>query len=141
MEIFIVDDDAMARRLAEVALADIARESGAPLSIFGDSSEAWRVIQSRTGPALLILDREMPGMDGLELCRRARKAGDFPPLYIVMVTSAAQSTQVAEGLEAGADDYVAKPFHRAELCARAQVGLRMLALQESLAGPEQQKPT
>jgi DNA-binding response OmpR family regulator len=82
---------------------------------------------------VLILDRMMPGIDGVDLCRRARVLPSFPPLYIVMVTSASETSDVTAGLDAGADDYVTKPFNAAELKARAQVGMRMVALQESMA--------
>ena len=129
MQIVIVDDDPMSRKLAEHALADC----GASVRLLQDGNEAWTAIQDRHEPTLMILDRMMPGVDGVDLCRRARLAGDFPPLYIVMVTSAGRPSDVTEGLEAGADDYVVKPFNRGELRARAKVGMRMLALQENLA--------
>jgi DNA-binding response OmpR family regulator len=90
-------------------------------------------VENRHEATLLILDRMMPGIDGLDLCRRARIGSAFPALYIVMVTSAGRPTDVTDGLEAGADDYVVKPFNHGELRARAQVGMRILALQESLA--------
>jgi DNA-binding response OmpR family regulator len=90
-------------------------------------------IQERTQSTVLILDRMMPEIDGVELCRRARLLPTFPPLYIVMVTSAAETSDITAGLDAGADDYVIKPFNAAELKARAQVGMRMVALQESMA--------
>jgi phosphoserine phosphatase RsbU/P len=128
MQILIADDDAISRRLAEHALADF----GVAVRLIYDGAEAWKAVQARHQPTLLVLDRMMPGLDGIDLCRRARLAGDFPPLYIVMVTSAAAPDEVTEGLDAGADDYVVKPFNRAELRARAQVGARMLALQDTL---------
>ena len=94
-----------------------------------DGDAAWSAIQGRTSPLLVMLDRMMPGIDGLELCRRAQSCGAYPPVYIVMVTSAGEPGDVAAGLGAGADDYIPKPFNTAELRARANVGLRMLALQ------------
>ncbi len=129
MQILIVDDEPVSRRLAEHALTDC----GASVRLLNDGNEAWAAVRDRHEATLVILDRLMPGLDGVDLCRRARLAGGYPPLYIVMVTSAGRPADVAEGLEAGADDYVVKPFNRAELRARAQVGMRMLALQESLA--------
>ncbi len=135
MQIVIADDDPVARRLAEFAL----RNCGADVTSVEDGEAAWRLVQCRTQPMLLVLDRMMPGMDGVELMRRARAAQDppaqdRPPLHIVMVTSAGRPEDIADGLEGGADDYVVKPFNQAELRARARVGLRMLGLQESLAG-------
>jgi len=73
------------------------------------------------------------GIDGVDLCKGARLLPSFPPLYILMVTSASETSDVTAGLDAGADDYVIKPFKAAELKARAQVGMRMVALQESMA--------
>jgi phosphoserine phosphatase RsbU/P len=129
MQILIADDEPLSLGLARAALSD----TGCEVTTVADGDAAWAAIESRTGPMLVILDRMMPGVDGLELCRRAQRCGAFPPLYIVMVTSAGEPADLAAGLEAGADDYIPKPFNRAELRARANVGLRMLALQESLA--------
>jgi CheY-like chemotaxis protein len=83
---------------------------------------------------LLVLDRMMPGIDGVEVARRARLETNVPPLYILMVTAAGRPEDVADGLDCGADDYVVKPFYQRELRARAKVGLRMLGLQQTLAG-------
>ena len=129
VQILVADDDPISRRLAQQALGDMP----VTVRLMQDGTETWDAVQGRTGSTLLILDRIMPGVGGIELCRRARLAGNYPPLYIVMVTSAGSPSEVAEGLDAGADDYVVKPFNRAELRARAHVGMRMLALQESLA--------
>jgi sigma-B regulation protein RsbU (phosphoserine phosphatase) len=129
IQILIADDEPVSRGLARAALL----ETGCNIALAEDGQAAWSVIAARSVPMLAILDRQMPHVDGLELCRRAQRSGPYPPLYIVMVTSAGEKSDVAEGLEAGADDYIPKPFNAAELRARANVGLRMLALQESLA--------
>jgi DNA-binding response OmpR family regulator len=129
MQILIADDDPISRRLAMHALTGC----GADVAIAEDGNGAWLRIQERTQSTVLILDRMMPEIDGVELCRRARLLPTFPPLYIVMVTSAAETSDITAGLDAGADDYVIKPFNAAELKARAQVGMRMVALQESMA--------
>jgi DNA-binding response OmpR family regulator len=129
MQILIADDDPISRRLAHHALAGC----GADVAIAEDGQSAWAAIQARTQSTVLILDRMMPGVDGVDLCKAARLLPTFPPLYILMVTSAAETSDVTAGLEAGADDYVVKPFKPAELKARAQVGIRMVALQENMA--------
>jgi DNA-binding response OmpR family regulator len=129
MRILIADDEPVSLGLARAALA----ETGCDITSVADGDAAWRALESRTSPTLAILDRQMPHVDGVELCRRARRAGAYPSIYIVLVTSAGAPADIADGLEAGADDYIPKPFNRAELRARANVGLRMLALQESLA--------
>ena len=129
MEILIADDEPVSRALAKAALAD----SGCDIASVADGDAAWIAIQQRRRPMLVILDRQMPGVDGLELCRRTQSLAAYPPVYIVMVTSAGQLVDLEAGLGAGADDFIPKPFNAAELRARANVGLRMLALQESLA--------
>jgi len=129
MQILIADDDPISRRLAIHALAGC----GADVAVVEDGQSAWMQIQERTQSTVLILDRMMPELDGVDLCRRARLLPSFPPLYILMVTSAAETADITAGLNAGADDYVVKPFKAAELKARAQVGIRMVALQESMA--------
>jgi DNA-binding response OmpR family regulator len=128
MQVVIADDDPVARRLAEFAL-----ETFGPATCVADGEAAWQAVSGRTGPMLMVLDRQMPGIDGVEVARRIRASQDGHPVYIVMVTSAGRPEDVADGLEAGADDYVVKPFHPGELRARARVALRMLDLQESLA--------
>ena len=129
MQILIADDDPSSRHLAQHVLSDY----GSNIRVEEDGAAALRAIETRHAPMLVITDRNMPGMSGLDLCRQARMTGAFPPLYIVMVTVAGSPTDVAEGLDAGADDYVVNPFNPVELRARAQVGMRMLALQESVA--------
>ena len=129
MQILIADDDPISRRLALHALSGC----GAEVATAEDGHAAWKQIQARTQSTVLILDRMMPGLDGVDLCRSARLLPTFPPLYILMVTSASETADVTAGLDAGADDYVVKPFKAAELKARAQVGMRMVALQETMA--------
>jgi DNA-binding response OmpR family regulator len=129
MQILIADDDPISRRLAVNALAGC----GADVAVVEDGHGAWSHIQERTQSTVLVLDRMMPGIDGVDLCKAARLLPSFPPLYILMVTSASETSDITAGLDAGADDYVIKPFKAAELKARAQVGMRMVALQESMA--------
>ena len=129
MQILIADDDPISRRLAMHALAGC----GADVATAEDGHAAWLQIQERSQPTVMILDRMMPGIDGVDLCKSARLLPTFPPLYILMVTSASETSDITSGLDAGADDYVMKPFKPAELKARAQVGMRMVALQEAVA--------
>ena len=129
MHIVIADDDPIARTLADHALTPC----GVRISQVDNGDAVWRIVKDRTVPTVLILDRMMPGFDGVEFCARARALPAFPPLYILMVTSAGETADVTAGLDAGADDYVVKPFNQAELRARVRVGMRILALQESLA--------
>ena len=129
MQILIADDDPIGRALARRAVGDC----GVDVAVAEDGHAAWTLVRERTEPMVLVLDRLMPRIDGLDLCRRARLLPVYPPLYILMVTSASDPGDITAGLDAGADDYVVKPFNAAELKARAQVGMRIVALQESMA--------
>ena len=97
-----------------------------------DGNTAWSILQQEHAPALLILDWVMPELDGIELCRRIREQQKVAYQYILLATGKDAKEDVVKGLDAGADDYVTKPFDRNELRARLRVGLRILALQEGL---------
>jgi diguanylate cyclase (GGDEF)-like protein len=97
-----------------------------------DGLEAWRTLESAGAPRLAILDWMMPGVDGVELCRRVRAAGREPYIYILLLTARTESQDLVEGMEAGADDYLTKPFNAHELRVRLRAGRRILDLQEEL---------
>jgi diguanylate cyclase (GGDEF)-like protein len=97
-----------------------------------DGSEAWDVLQSDSAPRLAILDWMMPGMDGVELCRKVRAAAREPYTYLLLLTARTQAEDLVEGMEAGADDYLTKPFNAHELRVRLRAGRRILDLQEQL---------
>ena len=88
-------------------------------------------LRRKDAPSLAILDWMMPGMDGLEICRRIREVDRV--LYVILLTARGSKENVVEGLSAGADDYLVKPFDKGELHARILVGLRVMALQTALA--------
>jgi CheY-like chemotaxis protein len=98
-----------------------------------DGAEAWEMLQREDAPQLAILDWMMPYLDGLEVCRRARAASQPKPTYIILLTARGGREDIVAGLQAGADDYITKPFDREELQARVQVGMRIVTLQMSLA--------
>jgi len=98
-----------------------------------DGAEAWRVLDSSDAPKLAILDWMMPLMDGAEICRKVREASRVSPAYLILLTARDDNEDVVKGLDAGADDYVTKPFNRDELRARVRVGVRVAELQTSLA--------
>ena len=89
------------------------------------------ILRGNSAPSLAILDWMMPGMDGLAICRRMREVEKS--VYIILLTARSSKTDVVEGLRAGADDYLIKPFDKDELHARILVGLRMIGLQTALA--------
>jgi two-component system, cell cycle response regulator len=97
-----------------------------------DGVEAWRALDSDNAPRLAILDWMMPGLDGVELCRRVRAAAREPYIYLVLLTARSESQDLVEGMEAGADDYLTKPFVAQELRVRLRAGRRILDLQSEL---------
>ena len=97
-----------------------------------NGNEAWEALQSPDGPRLAILDWMMPGLDGVEICRRVRAAGREPYVYILLLTARTDSQDLVEGMDAGADDYLTKPFQAHELRVRLRAGRRLLDLQEQL---------
>jgi len=97
-----------------------------------DGSEAWRALDAEDAPRLAILDWMMPGMDGVEICRRVRAAGREPYIYILLLTARTESQDLVEGMEAGADDYLTKPFVPPELRVRLRAGQRILDLHSQL---------
>jgi len=129
MRILIADDDAVSRRLLERTL----QEWGYEVVVASDGEEAWVGLAGKNAPQMAVLDWMMPGLDGPELCRRARALERRIPIYVILLTARAERSDVVAGLEAGADDYVVKPFDKAELRARLHVGARVLELQGSLA--------
>jgi len=129
MRILIADDDLVSRRLLQLTLVNWQHE----VSVVNDGHEAWQTLQSEAAPLLVILDWMMPGLDGLELCRRVRQTPTLPSIYMILLTSRGKREDIVEGLYAGADDYITKPFDVHELRARVQVGVRVLQLQIELA--------
>ncbi|MBA3608349.1 MAG: response regulator [Chthoniobacterales bacterium] len=96
-----------------------------------DGREAMELLRAQTAPVLAVLDWMMPGLEGTEICRRVREINKS--VYIILLTARTSKERIGEALEAGADDYLAKPFDKGELRARLNVGLRLLSLQASLA--------
>jgi diguanylate cyclase (GGDEF)-like protein len=97
-----------------------------------DGNEALRILESGDTPRLVILDWMMPGIDGVEICRRVRSANKEPYIYIVLLTGRTESQDLVEGMDAGADDYLTKPFNSHELRVRIRAGRRILDLQDAL---------
>ena len=98
-----------------------------------DGKAAWEAMQQPDAPKLIILDWNMPELDGLEVCRRIRQREVTEPPYIIILTSKGEKADIVTGLGVGANDYVAKPYDHEELLARIEVGRRMVELQAALA--------
>jgi diguanylate cyclase (GGDEF)-like protein len=128
MKVLIADDDPVSRRLLQATLSD----SGYETVIAVDGAEALRELEQEDSPRLVVLDWIMPHLDGVEVCRAIRKRAREPYLYIILLTVKGQQQEIIEGLEAGADDYLTKPFDVLELKARLRAGWRILGLQERL---------
>jgi phosphoserine phosphatase RsbU/P len=129
MQVLIAEDD---RVTGEILARTLKRwEHDATLVING--SQAWSFLRSATVPTLAILDWMMPEMDGPDICRRVRSELPDAHMYILLVTAREGRADVVAGLDAGADDYIIKPFDPEELRARVGVGVRMLTLQQKLA--------
>src|SRR5436190_23291683 len=114
MRALVADDDPVARTILTRALPGWAIE---PI-VVADGAAAWEVVASGNAPSLAILDWEMPGLDGPELCRRIRANPASASMYVILLTSRDAAEDVVAGLDAGADDYLVKPFRAAELRAR-----------------------
>lgn len=128
MRVLVAEDDATTRKL----LARVLAQWGYEVTVTSDGAEAWAVLQSEDPPPLAILDWMMPEMDGVELCRRVRSSDTASPLYIILLTARDAKRDMVTGLDAGANDYLGKPFHREELRARVDVGRRFAELNKKL---------
>jgi diguanylate cyclase (GGDEF)-like protein len=126
--VLVVDDSPVQRLILENCLL----EGGFQPIVVQDGETALAVLQTPDAPRMMILDWELPGVSGIEVCRRIRGRNAERYTYILMLTSKPDAAHVVIGLEAGADDFVHKPFDPAELCARLATGCRILQLEEQL---------
>ncbi|HZY83991.1 MAG TPA: response regulator transcription factor [Gemmataceae bacterium] len=129
MNLLLADDDGLYRRVLERALT----EWGYRVQAVCDGAAAWEALRAEGAPRLALLDWMMPGLDGPEVCRRARALPTAEPPYLILLTSRESKEDIVAGLQSGANDYVTKPFDRAELQARLEVGRNVLGLRASLA--------
>jgi two-component system cell cycle response regulator len=128
VKILIADDSIVSRHLLEATL----RRWGYEVLVACDGAEALELLERNDAPSLIILDWMMPGMTGVEVCRRIRQRSSEPYTYILLLTSKSQKEDLIEGMEAGADDYVTKPFDQNELQVRLRAGTRLVDLQSQL---------
>lgn len=128
MNILIAEDDAATR----ATLASALRKSGYEVFETVNGAEAFYLLQSCDAPRIAILDWMMPEMDGITVLKKLREIPSERPPYIIMLTVKGTKSDIISGLEAGANDYLSKPFDLNELKARIEVGHRMIELQEAL---------
>lgn len=119
-KILIADDDATTRMLLRTMLEKL----GYQVEIACDGDQAWSALQAPGAANLAILDWLMPGETGPDICRKLRGRNDGPYVYVILLTAMDKLNDLVEGIEAGADDYIAKPFKSQELSARLRAGRR-----------------
>ena len=130
MRVLIAEDDGVSRHLLQATLAT----SGYEVVPTEDGQQAWEILQSDDPPRLAVLDWMMPRMDGVEVVQRVREFCTAGYIYIIFLTAKDQTSDIVKGLEAGADDYLIKPFNADELRSRLVVGTRILSLEQALDG-------
>ena len=138
VKVLIADDDSVSLSMLDSIMGGWHYET----VLANDGNEAWERLHEADAPQLVILDWMMPGMDGVEICQKIRKEEALQNIrqnekaqsrYIVLLTGRDNKKDIIEGLEAGANDYVTKPFDSGELRARIDVGRRVLELKSMLA--------
>ena len=128
MKILIADDEPVSRRM----LQRLLMKWGYEVVSVTDGKAAWEQLSGSDAPRIALLDWMMPGQNGVDVCREMRSHRPEPYTYILLLTAKDAKESVVEGLEAGADDYLTKPFHPQELKARLRVGIRLLNLEDTL---------
>ncbi len=128
MRVLIAEDDFVSRRL----LVRYLEKWGHEVVATENGAAAWSALQAEAAPGIAILDWMMPELDGVQVCQLVRSQSDRPYTYLILLTAKGGKEDIASGLNAGADDYVTKPFDPNELRARLQVGERMVELERAL---------
>lgn len=128
VKVLVADDDATTRRM----LVAFLEKWGYTVVEAADGKEALAVLEGRDPPRLAVLDWVMPEVDGIELCRRVRASALGELCYIILLTARDAKADIVVGLDAGANDYITKPFDGEELQARVAVGSRVVELQDAL---------
>jgi CheY-like chemotaxis protein len=133
MRVLVADDSIVSRHLLDATL----RKWGYDPVVACDGQEAVSILQSDDAPRLAILDWVMPGYTGPEVCRRLRAEIGKPYIYMIILTSKSHREDLIEGMEAGADDYLTKPFDQHELLVRLRAGMRIIGVMDSVPPPPQ----
>ncbi len=128
MNVLVADDDPASRRLLHSLLAG----EHYIITEVDNGTAALDVLQAATAPFVALIDWEMPGIEGTDVCRQARALPNSQPLYLILLTARDAKSDVVAGLRTGANDYIVKPFNRTELLARVGIGAQMVGLQRSL---------
>jgi len=128
MRILVAEDNPVFQGM----LKNLLSKWGYDVVLATDGAEAWKKLQGPDAPYLALLDWMMPGLDGVEICRRVRAAAKERYVYVLLLTAKTEQKDLVEGMDAGADDYITKPFNTHELRVRLRAGRRILDLQQEL---------
>jgi diguanylate cyclase (GGDEF)-like protein len=128
MQILVAEDNPVFQSM----LKNMLGKWGYDVVVAGNGELAWQIMQTAEAPPLAILDWMMPGINGVEICRLIRKAEQARYVYVILLTAKTEQKDLVEGMDAGADDYLTKPFNTHELRVRLRAGRRILDLQEQL---------
>ncbi|MES2888822.1 MAG: diguanylate cyclase [Pseudomonadota bacterium] len=128
MKILVADDE----RVSRMALTGALENWGYEVTCVEDGTAAWAALQAEGAPSLAIIDWMMPGMDGVDVCRKARAELLAPYVYFIMLTSKRETAFIVQAMDAGADDFITKPFELEELKVRVRAGRRIVALHQEL---------
>lgn len=128
MKVLVADDDALIRRLLLALLAKLGHE----VEVVEDGHAALKALEGPTPPALAILDWMMPGVNGIDVCKKLRAHPGKSRPYVLLLSAKAEKQEMIAGLDAGADDYLVKPFDPMNLLARLRVAQRNIAYQQEL---------
>lgn len=128
MRVLVADDDDVVRLLVTTLL----RGHGYRVENADNGKAAWEILRGETGPKIALVNWFMPDIDGIELCRAVRGLPDLAARHMILLTSKSSPENIVQGLRAGANDYVTKPFNKDELLARVEVGAKIMRLQAEL---------
>lgn len=128
MKLLIAEDEYTTRLTVQVVL----EQWGYRVDSVEDGTSAWKILQKPDGPQIAILDWEMPGINGVDLCSKVKMLDRDTPIYVILLTGRDDQNDILMGFDAGADDYITKPFDENELRARVRVAERLVSIQEEL---------
>lgn len=128
MKILIAEDEYTTRLMVQVCLENW----GYSVESVEDGKTAWDLISQKNPPQIAVLDWEMPGISGIELCRKIKRMDRSSPIHVILLTARDSENDINNGFAAGADDYITKPFNDDELRARIRVAERIVTIQSSL---------
>ncbi|MDQ1831830.1 GGDEF domain-containing protein [Massilia scottii] len=128
MKVLVADDDPV----SVLYLQDVLAEWGYEVVVAADGLRAEAILREENGPLLAVLDWMMPGLDGIDVCHNIRQAGMERYVYMIMLTSRTETEFIVAAMNAGADDYIAKPFIAEEMRVRVRAGRRIVDLEQEL---------